>query len=450
MNTAGTAIPAKQFLVFREIGNEQISAGTYKNYTYSSIDFSKVTDEDTFNTNNTLDGSSLRTTFTTKLVKDRQYRAQIYIFIENTQNVTNLVLDAVNANTWLSITAVEGKTQLEPQRFLPDMQQVDFIQAVFKMFNLFYDIDNTNKIINLYTRDEWFDQNKSNVLDISSNLDLDEFVYKPLPEKDIAETYYKWANDESDYILNTTSYLEKVNGNVPADAPELPFAPLSFLRVQYSYQPDYSTPKVYGYELVPSAIPYTDTVDSTLLDDYEASSNFSYKPKLAIYHGSGYLKSNANVIEPYGYYFSIGLLTPNKNLPKLTFFNMREQPSYEIEVIPATREFKVNEAPNVTIYTANDLNFITSAAKTDELDTTSIALTGNKSLFQNLYRNDLIITNYSNYFEGFIKMNPVLYSRLNGRNLLLIDGDLYLLESIQQYELGGDFAKIKIYQMLTS
>ncbi|WP_299988713.1 hypothetical protein [uncultured Pontibacter sp.] len=451
-DTAGTAIAAKQFLVFREIGNDKYADGSYKYQNYNSINFDSIKDFDTLNTNNEPDGDGIRSNFTVRLVAGRQYRVQVYIFIRNTLNTDGLLLHAVNAHTWLSITHIDGHQQLNPARFLPEMSQLDFVNALFKLFNLYYQIDEGNKMVSLFSRDEFFEQSKANILDISNRLNLDSFEETPLSEGEIAETYFKWSTDESDYLLARTDYMDTVNGDTPEEAYELPFAPLGFLAVKLKKYGQNMLDFQEAYDLLPAAIPATDITDMSVLEDYSASSNFGYKPKLALYMGPNPLTTGSYVISDTNsnYYLRLRTVSTAKPMPRLVFFNIKEQPAYEVQTNLPTREFFVNDFTGTTVYQSENPLFIADAHNAGKLDVTSLANTGSKSMFQKLYQNDLAITDWSNFTEGTIKMDPLLYNRLNGRNILCIEDDLYLLESVKSYDPTGNTAKVKLYKMVSS
>ncbi|WP_066834913.1 hypothetical protein [Rufibacter ruber] len=477
-NGGSTKIETKQHLLFREITDSQYTEGPNGTppLDYSSFSFYGLTDYATLNTslNTTLSVSNNehlnRTQFTAYLEEGKQYQAQVYVAVRNDIHPEGLMLIANSDNSWFKITALDGPTTLDPAKFLPEMTQLEFVQAVFKLFNLYYDIDeNAGKVI-LYTRDEWFALNRNNILDLSATMNLDEFEETPLSDKDIADTYFKWASDESDHILTYTDYMDRVNATVEGDVYELPFAPLAFLKIPIARWDGDIIPAETGFDLVPAAIPATEVVDASILNDFEARSEFNYKPKLALYYGAGYLKpgthtsaSGENTYAQNVYYIKFPR-TPNlpggfpvdqyfmnngKHIPKLAFFNMREQPGYEIELLPATREFRLNPSTTGNIYTENDTGMLVSLAKIDELDSESLSMEGSKSLFLELYSNDLLVTNWSNYSEGPFKVNPVLYEQLNGRNIISVDNELYLLESIKNYEVSSNVARIKLYKLVT-
>lgn len=479
-------MPTSQWLLFREIGESQYSDVNFPD-TLASVYFDALADNSTLNelTNNTHTVSGQRHThtsqFTAKLTAGKQYRIQVYVGIHNSVNQEKRMLVATTGQnaTWFKITAMDGRQQLDPAKFLPDMLQTEFVNGIFKLFNLFYEIDQENKRVKLFTRDEWFALNRNNITDLSSKLNLDNFEETPMTDSDINETYFRWASDDNDYILSRTNYMELVNGDVSEDVYELPFSPLGFLRKKIKIRDASGWYFYEDYDLVPAAIPNTEIVDSSLLEDYTAISEFTYKPKLALYYGAGILKeqvynvfdvnmSNQEVNGLYGIAFGRSVnpifgqaLWPGgieygaiptfsyKLMPKLAFFNAKEQPAYDIEVITSTREFRLNQAPNSTFYTAGNLDFLASLQKANLMDGASIALTGSKSVFQTHYANDLLITSWSNFAEGPIKMDPVLYRNLTGKNVLRIQEDLYLLAEVKNYEVGGNTAKIKVYKLIS-
>lgn len=453
----------KWFASFREIDDNQNPDSIYYNSSYAGLNMSHFTDSETIITGATVTNQTVR------LQAGKQYRVQIYLAVLKDQDLENTFIDIPVANNWFTISAVSGRELLNPADFLPNLKQIDFVQALFKIFNLYYQINTQTKEVNLFTRDEFFELNKTNILDISKNVDLSQAEETPLDTQDFAATYYRYAQDESDYILNRTNYLELVNGDVPDEAYELPFAPLSF--VKYEVIADDLTTT--GVDFMAVALPDTDIADASILQDTDLTSNFSYKPKLALYQGADVINTGFYVGN-YAYSVTMnrtrGLISDNvfgtvggflgstpiniyyKYFPKLTFFNVLDQPVYEIKTNTLTREFSLVPYTGSTIYSTANSTFVNSgstALTITKLDKTSIALTGTKSEFQKLYKNDLLITNFSNYFQTEIKINPVLYSQLNGRNILKVENDLYLLESIQQYDLTGDQAKIKVYKLVS-
>lgn len=477
-NTAGyAAVQTKQFLLFRDITDlERLSEDEVSlPEEYADLTFGNLADLDTYNTvsNTTTTTSSTththRIQMTVKLKEGRIYRPQLYVGVLKSALPEKLMIaTGADADNWLKITSVQGRTLLDPAKFLPDMSQLEFVNAIFKLFNLFYQVDEVNKVLSLYTRDEFFTQSKENILDLSRQLNLDDFTETPLTQEDIDETYFRWSGDESDYLLANTDYMEKVNGDVSDSVYQLPFSPLAFLKVKVD-KFNNGVLIASGNELLPVALPATDSTDSAILDDFTEVSNFSYSPKLALYYGAGHLETGVyriNTGEPTSAtqpnnFTLVFDRTPGltggiedgakryKHIPKLGFFNAKEQPAYEIELLPATREFKLNETVGNTIYTDTNTAFITPH-KAGRLDSLSLALIGEMSIPQNLYHSDLMTTDWSNFTEGVIRMDPVLYSKLNGRNIILIEDDLYLLESIKNYDLSESAARIKLYKMLSA
>ncbi|RNI30958.1 hypothetical protein EFA69_06610 [Rufibacter immobilis] len=468
-------LESKQFLVFREIDDNQYPEVSISDY--SSLSYFNVMDADTLNVQSGTTSSESGnlhthyTTFTARMVEGKQYRIQVMVAVKDSVEPEKMMLSCNPDNSYFKITECQGRQTLNPALFLPKMSQVDFIQAIFKVFSLFYSINEVEKSITLYTRDEWYELNKSNITDLSEKLSLNGFEETPLSENEIAETFYRWSTDDSDHLLTNTDYMSEVNADVSEDAYTLPFAPLSFIRQQIvTYSDDYIYRDL-GYELLPVAIPATDSVDMSVVEDYTAASNFGYMPKLALYQGASHLKSGqmyyAGYSDAYGYNKLLIQFQRTKNLtggtfydtfginrykpiPKLSFFNVRNQPAYELEYIQATREFRLRKVTGDTIYTESDTGFLTDSEKVNSMDSVSLALSGEKSLFQQLYRNDVAVTDWSNFTEGEVRMNAHLFQSLTGRNIIRIDSDLYLLSAINNYDLLGEVAKVKLYRMVSA
>ena len=471
-----------QFLLFREIGNSELTDVSYFPTTYANVSFFSLKDRDTLNTDQqvtkTMNGKRCthQMNFSAKLEEGKQYAVQLYMGIKTADMPTGNTqfLLKVDSASRFKITAMDGRQQLDPAKFLPDMLQIDFVNAMFKLFNLYYQIDKQTNVVTLYTRDEWFALNKNNIVDLSNRVNLNDFKETPLTAEETAETYYRWATDESDHLLLNTDYMERVNADAPEESYELPFAPLAFLRRKIKLMKSDGT-FLEDYDLIPSGITEAGTTDSRILEDYTVSSDHSYMPKLALYYGAGILKNEhykvvdvgmgGNPTEAlYGIQFTrtadpiFGQPFPDgipiidgfggsyKLLPKLAFFNVKAQQAYDVSVNTYTREFVLSgQLQPTSVYTVPNAEFVISMP-----DNASLATTGDKSIFSKYYANDLLILNYTNFTEGPIKMDSVLYQNLTGRQIIRIDNDLYLLAEIGKYEVSGKTAEIKLYRLIST
>jgi hypothetical protein len=464
-------IESKQFLLFREITEEPISNGDgMMPKFYNSLSFENVKDINTLNTYSGI--SSVKSnsalyrhtgSFTARLEEGKTYAAQIYLFIKKSILPNMVKLNANNGDTLFKITKVEGKQDLDVAKFLPNIRQIDFVQSMFKMFGLFYTIDMDEKTIMLYTRDEWYERNKNNIINISDKISLSEFEETPMNESEAAETYYRWATDDNDHILVNTDYIQEVNGDVSEDAYELPFAPLGFIAQSVIKQG--STSNFYLVDTIPApvAIPASEIVDMRVLEDFSLSSKHNYKPKLCLYQGAGFLNNDMIYTDndlTYRYLLSFGRtkgLTSSistqyesfKHIPTVTFFDVKSQPMYRIDKLYATREFTLTKITG-SAFDSTTTETITSVDAVKVLNDISLALNGNKSSFQLLYKNDILTTEWSNFIEGDMRMTATLYQKLTGRNIIRIDNDLYFLASISQYNLIEGVAKVKLYKMVTA
>lgn len=482
-----TRLESKQYLLFREIGEHEYTEG--QNGTlpddYASVSYYNLTDWSTVNDTGYGDETTStvtdhlwthRTTFTSRLVEGKQYRVQVMTAVPHVKQADNtyaqpakLMLVASHEASHLHITEVKGRQLLDPALFLPKMSQVDFVQAIFKLFSLFYLVDEPTKHITLFTRDEWYAQHAGNITDLSERLSLDHFEESPFTEAEVAETFYRWATDENDHILAFTDYMDEVNGQVPDNAYELPFAPLAFIR-QPVKRYENGLPIAEGYELLPCAIPATEAVDMSVTEDYTASSNFAYLPKLALYHKGEHLQPamyTSVFADAHGYnkllvqfqrtpgleggsYSDEYGLYRYKQLPRLSFFHVSGQPAYALEFDQTRREFRLNKVVGDNIYSNQDPHFVTDTASLEALDRASLALDGDSSLFQRLYRNDLAVLDHSNFTEGQVRMSASLYQQLTGRNIIRIDSDLYLLAEVRNYSLTQGVATLKLYRMVNA
>ena len=110
-----------------------------------------------------------------------------------------------NDSTTLSINQNQ---EINPSDYIiKDITQRDFLISVFKMFNIFVDLDDfDNKKYNLYTRDYYYNQGKS--LDWTNKLIRDNQVNINIKPIDVGYLDFKYKED-NDYH---NTYIENLNG----------------------------------------------------------------------------------------------------------------------------------------------------------------------------------------------------------------------------------------------
>jgi len=92
--------------------------------------------------------------------------------------------------------------ELQPAKFLPEISQVDFISSTLSMYNLYFNVDEYNKLVSLNTQTEYFYPNITAV-DWTEKCDLREAVITaPNLYKQISWNYLE---DESDQLFTETN-----------------------------------------------------------------------------------------------------------------------------------------------------------------------------------------------------------------------------------------------------
>lgn len=458
-SNSGAAITGLgQFVVFRCIDNNEFLPNEQLPYT-SSFDLAGannfITDLDTLNI-------GTANTFTTKLVEGRQYRVQHYVSVPKASSSSFIFYYDAQITNSFRCTACNGSQTINLADFLPDLTQKEFLLGIFKMFNLYYTIDVAAKQVTLFTRDEFFALNADNTFSLDEYCKVESFKDFPIPQTEIDSVFYKYEEDEGDHILAKTNYLTLLGNVRYKDSEALPFAPLSFYKIKIN-----STNTLQPYIPVPAIVAASDSTDQSVLSE-EHFNSFSYSPRICLYLGNKVLKESLKTdgtllgtagnpaimfttfvggyvgVQPFGSY-TLPTASDYHYFPMLSFFDLPNQPCYEIVIDTTRNEFSLQNTTTQTVYQiTNNTDFLTN----DVPEVTSLALIGEKSLFQGLYQNDIRITNYSNYSEGKIKMNSFLYNKLTGRNILILDNDQYLLERIYGYQLGADVATIRIYRIM--
>lgn len=385
--------------------------------------------------------------FIVNMVEGQQYAVQAYISLPKKYAPVNVsIYNEVNKANYLDCTKFDGKMQLNPADFLPDLSCKKFVEDLFKLYNLYYTIDSNSKTVTIYTRDEFFLSTITDTIDITDRIDFDEWEETPITDAEINANYYKWKDDDSDYILKATDYMQLVNGT-DNKSDELSFSPLAFIRKEYEIYPnlpDYTNIKTVS-DFFPAIIPYNESNDIRLLSDTEAENNNTYSPRICYYLGnvftSEYMQkqaSYAHLVPLKGY--EDGYVNARVYAPRLTFFDLANQPAYEVVIDTVRRDFslKLSTVPNLF---KNGENIIKPMVALKSLDVVS-----DNSSFLSNYREVIQLNKFSNYITTSIRLNPVLFDKLDGRNLLKINNLTYLLDSVTEYDMANDTAKIKVYR----
>ena len=474
----GSSAPLSAFTAFRCISDEATIPDTRLPGATSFATLpAEFLDAGTIAVGNSVGDTDM--TFTTRLEEGKQYALQRYISVPKTApNAGTQFFYNPNSGKF-HLTSVEAPLVVNPASFLPEMTQSEFVAAIFKIFNLYYQLNQEQKTITLLTRDAFFQDTLQDLVDLTPFLNVKSMEESPLSEKEIGQTYLSYAPDESDHLLKHTDYLERVNGIQPEESTPLPFAPLGFLRLPYAY-PNASGVTVRGEDLVAAILPAQESEDSSVLDDVEtATRGGSWVPRLLLYQGTDWLKT-LQVTTPLGTVIDLPVSVVNVGRatyvpgnifvgggmgsvtyeyvgtpPKLGFFDYAAQPSYAITTDTTLRSFAVVLATTPTIYDAGgNPDFLQDVARIPELNTTSLATNINprlnpKGFFYQLYSNDLLTGNLSNYFEGVGRMNPVLFTRLTGRQVLRLNNDLFLLDALKNYDVAKELVTYRVYKLVT-
>lgn len=412
-------------------------------------------------------------TFTVRLVAGKQYQVQRYIHFSSPTSAGSNSFLCFNPNEGnFFITACNGPLKVNPALFLPDMTQQAFLKGIFKLFNLYYQLNEQTKTVTIFGRDDFFQESLQDIVNLSPYLSLDAMDETPFSEAEKASNYVTWKKDESDFILNKTDYMDLVNGSVPKGSTELPFSPLGFMEVEYTAV-DGNGNNVTGVDLIPAILPSTDNVDTSILSDVEAESEpGNWQPRLLLYEDNTHLKRNltysfqtkGNVKVGLGRFKSgiptLGGITGGgypitEFPPKVTFFNVINQPFYKVVIDQPLRQFSLLLYSGDTIYNPASSFFLANANSVADLDTISLAtnidtVVNPKGFFFQLYGNDLLISDLSNYFQGIGRMDSVLWNKLTGRQVLRVNQDLFLLDSISNFDVNAKLATYKLYKLVSN
>lgn len=457
------SLPNTGFTAFRCITDNEIIP---ENSIPSSSQFASLTTT-SLDSGTIAVGSDAEFSFTARLEQGKQYQLQRYISVEKSSATPFFYsTDAGKFN----ITTCDGPLLVNPALFLPNLTQVELINSVFKLFNLYYQLNEAEKTVTLITRDNYFQEALTTIVDMSPYINLEAMEETPLSSAEIEQTYLAYTTDESDYILNRTSYLELVNGLLPDGATVLPYAPLCFVQVA-CIALDSAGNQVTGYDMLPAILPDTEIEDTSVLSDEDAISPTPSIPRIGLYEGADWL-NDYNLFFTLDYKkVSLGRKEPTTPTysggftggdylfkgfpPKLAFFDYDSQPVYKIVNNTALRSFALEVTTDENIYKKEDADFLTDITRIPELNTISLATNINelinpKGFFFSLYSNDLLIGNLSNYFEGTGRISPNLFNKLTGRQILRVQSDLFLLDSIKAFDVSGDYATYKMYKLLAN
>jgi len=393
---------------------------------------------------------SFRLQGTVRMERGKQYRLQIYGGHIGAANFSNLFEFIPNGDgNFSKITACDGPAEISVAKFLPSIKKVDYVNAMFKLFNLFYQVDVESKIITIFTRDEFFALHRDNIVDISGNCDIDEFEEEPFDADMVGSAYLQYTGDDNDYGMvrvpsgQTQNYLQKVNGEAPAKTDTVPFAPLTFHQIEWKDQNGITSTDAFPFILT------KDEEKSENIGTVFYDGNFNYAPRLALYWGTYYkdftgtnpvstamprvrfVRSEAGN-DPNAY--------TNNPMPKLTFFGPASQPLYKYDVTNLLQE--VTPAVPSTHFTSDPAQQATMNANGIDISSAMSSVASRR------YGNTLKAISQGHFLEGECKMNNLLFNKLTGRNLLRIESDLYLLDSINKYDLLKGKCTLKIYKLI--
>jgi hypothetical protein len=389
-----------------------------------------ITDEDTY-----IIGEG---EYDVRMTEGQQYAVQVYASMPKELPLAAFsIFSKQGVPNYLECTAMkDGKLTVNPADFLPDKSYKDFLTMMFKVHNLYYNIDTLTKTVNFFSRDEFFNNSIDGVIDITDKIDFDEIEETPIPNTEVNDNYYKWASDDSDYILTNTNYMELVNG-VDNNATELTFAPLCFVTASYIYRVNNIIKTTQDF--FPAIIPYSESNDARILTDIELENNNNYAPRICYFHGNIFTDAFSKTLPN-------ELLVPLKGYggrlyaPRLSFFDLPNQVSYDIVVNDARRDFELVQNAQSNIFELNEA-FIKPAISVKSLD-----LISDNSSFLINYKDVIKINKYSNYLSTVIRINPVLFDKLTGRYLLRINNINYILDSVTEYDMIGETATIRVYR----
>lgn len=389
-----------------------------------------ITDDDTF-----IIGEG---EYDVRMTEGQQYAVQVYASMPKELPLAAFsIFPKQGVPNYLECTAMlDGKLTVNPADFLPDKSYKEFLTMMFKVHNLYYNIDTVSKTVNFFSRDEFFNNSIDGIIDITDRIDFDEIEETPISQSEINANYFKWASDDSDYILTNTNYMQLVNG-VTNTADEISFAPLGFITNEYIYYSNNILKTTQDF--FPAIIPYDESNDTRLLTDTEIENNNNYAPRICYFHGNVFSESFSKILPN-------ELLIPLRGYggklyaPRLSFFDLINQPSYDIVINDARRDFELIQNAKSNIFKLNE-PFIKPAIGVKSLD-----LISDSSGFLFNYKDAIKINNYSNYLSTVIRINPVLFDKLSGRYLLKINNLTYILDSITEYDMIGETATIKVYR----
>ncbi|MDJ1500668.1 hypothetical protein [Xanthocytophaga agilis] len=394
----------------------------------------------------------LNKTLKVQLEEGKQYQLQFYYWsLENTKPVFEFRGNSTSGSgDTIAIASCNGKTQINPADFLPNLKKIDFVNALFKLFNLFYQTDTETKTLTFYRRDEFFDLNKNNIIDLSKRLNLNDFKEEPFDEDTVLASQFLYANDSNDYVLKTVAtgqtqtYYQLVNSAMNTEAKTIPFAPLYFFRRNWLSDSDY---------VFSATLPFVLTSDNYKMANLTSiaySNGFNYTPRLALFYGGYYneqyyLDQGSQAVLPMGK-FVRSFFATGKSIPHLTFFALDQQPVYELDYY-LQEDYKLLAVTGFSFTT--DPNIIGNSGLTQTMQDYGLDLTTNsESITERLYKKTYRNLDQSFLTSGPIKMDALLFKNMSGRQLLKLNSDLYLLDRIEKFRPQTAEADITIFKLI--
>lgn len=126
-----------------------------------------------------------------------------------------------NGELDLGGVCTQGTLKLKLSNFLPDMTCVEFLNNVINFFNLYFEIDINNKIINFETYDTLF-SNKSNPIVLDYKIDENSVEYKRILNNNPS---IMMRDADNKMIYGDNYYQKLTDSNNPYSAPLYKIAP---------------------------------------------------------------------------------------------------------------------------------------------------------------------------------------------------------------------------------
>lgn len=104
-----------------------------------------------------------------------------------------------DSNLSVKLQRIGGATNLALA--LPDVNQSDFLKSIIKLFNLYFLVDERNKVIYF---EPWntFYQDRFNAIDITNKVDVNSIVIEQIETP--LSYQFKWEEDSSDFLLTNS------------------------------------------------------------------------------------------------------------------------------------------------------------------------------------------------------------------------------------------------------